>query len=629
MHGGSFRPQGGPIAPDQDVPCCHDSTTQQGVEYGVRSVSYANYRFGESQQIICDCPGGTVAPGLCDPPLMKFYEVWSLGPSTRSPVRQADWLSIGSDPYQNCEGQAVIGSYCKSGCRTVTTLKSIPGVPGQVSVAVPEMTNGFSLAPTNVSTSVVNLTLTAARRFEFLRFGGGASATTTLSINEFSWLLGMRDVSIYLPGQCYDNNTVSGDGCDSNNFVELMCYCSLTTGVFKISSCRCPTALTLLTTPDAPLGATSFVSPDSEIIVSGTGAENRTLAYSKRTTVLLDSCPHEKLDCTDTRISRYLRLSINGTWQVPFEPVLRPCSAVVCGPNRYFVDFAGHFAPFGYGTQLQFIWWMNAKQGYAPGLIHQNGSVLAASPRITLTRISPRVVGVGYSLLLAGFQYDLTFASNVRDPDAIEVFMYEGTAASALAATNISGNDPYLTLLDQNCTSSLFGAPIRHFCTVQIPTPRFPESNLYLVARVTHGEVVGDLGLINATVGANTFLFWSSEPVIARDTNKTSLHFAATAITPDMDIKVYVGDLVVPCVETNRTRTRVSFGLIIPPLSDHFTFPTTGPLIVSYSKDSNQVNFTVARVISCTPQVNSELRCRFLDSTEAFFSSVYRHLRHT
>jgi hypothetical protein len=581
------------------VPCCHNVTTQVGIEYGVRDVSLANFHLGEYEDRICGCALGY--DGKCYPRYYKSYDSWSVGSSIRVPKGNYWWQETTNDPRSYCSGRPYPAANCDSaGCSTVTTIKTIPGVPGQVTVEVPSMSTGGTLPPTNVSTSVVTLALTAARRFQFLRFGSGRSTPLGGVFSSVPWLLGMQDVAIYLPGQCYDNNVANGDGCSSNNFVEPMCRCAPDTNKFKFSICSCPTAANLLTTSGITFGPSSFVNPNTEIVVSGASTLNRTMAYSKRTTFVLQNCPHSNLNCTDTRIARYLRLSINGTWQAPVQPVFRSCDEAVCGPGRYIIDLAGLFAPFEYGTQLQFVWWMNVKPGFAGGMLDQNGSVFAASPRITLNKLVPRVSIVGYNFYITGFAADVTFASNVRDPETIEVFMYEGTAWGAPALTNISATDPYLTSLDGNCTTSVFGDPIRHFCTVQIPAPRFPNNNLYLVARVTHGQIVGDIAPINATVGANSFSSWIIEPVIAQDTTKTSLTFEASGIRSDMDIKLYVGDVLVPSTERGRNRTQITFDLIIPSSSDHFAFPSAGPLIISYADGYNQINSTIAMVFPST-----------------------------
>eukprot|EP01122_Echinamoeba_exundans_P011348 TRINITY_DN4480_c0_g1_i1.p1 TRINITY_DN4480_c0_g1~~TRINITY_DN4480_c0_g1_i1.p1 ORF type:complete len:1551 (+),score=222.69 TRINITY_DN4480_c0_g1_i1:79-4731(+) len=590
MHAGGLIP----VMPNYlDVPCCHNRTTKVGIEYGVRDVSYANFDLGETKVQVCGCASYT---GSCYPTWVKAYEAWSLGSSVTVPTTNYWWQVTDMDPQSYCGSRPTIGAYCTGGCSTVTTIKSIPGVPGQVTVEVPEMPNGVRLAPTNVSTSVVTLALTAARRFQFFRFGSGRSNNYPGYFNSVHWLLGMRDVAIYLPGQCYDNNVANGDGCDSNNFVEPMCRCSLNTNKFKLSLCNCPAPNSLLTAPGFTFGESSFVNPNTQIVVSGNSSQTRGIAYSKRTTFVLHNCPHQIYNCSDTRIARYLRLSINGTWQSLVQPSFQPCRQEICGADRWIIDLAGLFPPFEYGSTLQFVWWLNPKVGSPGGLLSPNGAVFAASPRMTLNKLVPRVIADEYKFIIAGFTSDVGFASNVRDPESVEIFMYEGTVWGALALTNISSSDPFLTPVDSNCTASLFGEPIRHSCTVRVPAPRFPDNNLYLVARLVHGEIVGDIAPINVTVGSNSFIFWDSEPVIAQDTTKTSVEVDATAIRPDMDIKLFVGELEVPNTEVLRTRTSVHFNLTIPDQSDHFAFPSVGSLIVSYSDGNNQVNTTIARV---------------------------------
>eukprot|EP01122_Echinamoeba_exundans_P010177 TRINITY_DN3748_c1_g1_i1.p1 TRINITY_DN3748_c1_g1~~TRINITY_DN3748_c1_g1_i1.p1 ORF type:complete len:1546 (+),score=251.70 TRINITY_DN3748_c1_g1_i1:527-5164(+) len=570
--------------------CCFSRDNLGGIEYGIQNISYSNFLTGTEISRTCGCGTYTLCPGNA----AVVSEGWVVNGRVASSLNNYTLDRSGSKTPNYC----VLGtpsSWSLDGCADESclpnlTIDSISGSSGLLRTRVRR--NGDTIETFNISSSVAPLNSTKPT---WLRFGGAKSVDYNSS-GFFAWSLALSSVRVYLGGQCFDRNNISGDGC-FNSQVEPFCRCETVGDIFRRSTCQCATSTTF-TSLETNLTTPSFLSFDNETVITSPVGDVVNFPTAKGTWFILHSCLHGE-HCGDGGIQRTLVLSVNGTWLSPTETQLTPCPADLCNATRSFIiDLAGLGAPFPPGTQLKFAWWSNPTLSAPPGLISQQGAVISSSPTLVLTRLEPRVAPTNATLFLAGATQTITFTSNIRKPSRISVWMYEGLTRGSPRPTNYSDSDSSMTLLTSSCNSAPFGSPISHQCVVQIPNARFPFNELFLVARVDFEGVNGTIGQIGVDV-SGIYVAPLPQPV-PMDTARFQLSFSGYSIDRQMTLALYVDNVpVLDAVEvtSKRNTSHCEFRLNPNNAAGGFLFPASGTLYVSVTDGTRAIRFQVGRVI--------------------------------
>lgn len=297
-------------------------------------------------------------------------------------------------------------------------------------------------------------------------------------------------IQYLFPGQCFDNNTISGDGC-SASMVDPFCRCSRTPGlVWGASNCSCYASVNISSIP-------AHSSSLNVMDLSDVPAATTTLSYSGSPRMAFASCPFPNVACNDPGINRYLVVLVNGTVVRNSTVSFVPIASLPPGASPLVVDLATFGAPFSPGSLVQFLWWSSPTVALAPGILDLDGPYVAKSPVFTIATSTLAVVPVNNFTtaeydLIGGFSWNITFSSNVRFPDSIELWLYNGPVAFGDSAAADLALDSTFTPLSANCSSrGASQGSVLHSCTVSPPEPAVKTSPSYLVARVSLGQQLG------------------------------------------------------------------------------------------------------------------------------------------
>eukprot|EP01122_Echinamoeba_exundans_P003067 TRINITY_DN1319_c1_g1_i1.p1 TRINITY_DN1319_c1_g1~~TRINITY_DN1319_c1_g1_i1.p1 ORF type:complete len:1490 (+),score=207.23 TRINITY_DN1319_c1_g1_i1:33-4502(+) len=467
------------------------------------------------------------------------------------------YISGGSDLFRTT--QSVCGvDYCQ--CRLwganypsgtlptqnfTTILTAVSG--GKTNITVP----GFGLSSAQVPSSSYPFD---GAKMTFFAIGGAPAYqfTSTLgfyaSANPWPTVNQYDTFQVLFSGQCYDNNTAAGDGCNAS-YVEPMCRCFRTSAIWGSSVCSCArTAGQVLAMPKQ--GTVKALDLTGAVVISSN------LNYSGSAVWYFDSCPHPALTCQDTRVSRYLAVIVNDS--------LTLVAPINISANLS-IDLSPFGAPFPVGSRVKLVFWSNVAPGLPAGLFNLDGPFVSESTEYTILPFSPAAQSSTGNFtaehfdIVGGFRSQVWLTSSLRLPSRVDFWVYNGPIGFAASKDVAFSEDSTLTMANIfSCVSQATGN-IFHNCSVFFPNPPYPENPSYVVARVWDGSNAGIIRSIGIRVLPQPVL-----PPLADFVAQNTLSIAVSGLYIDRrsSWQVYCGGSAIESFEISRnTTTGITMGL--------------------------------------------------------------------